>query len=93
MRQSPSEKPRTKNQLKQQILESAISAHKKQGNKENTTYDITLPERLPYEANATMKQKDYLWGLGIRDQAILDSLGKWQASAMIDQISNVRNPG
>lgn len=53
--------------------------------KENTTYDITLPERLPYEANATMKQKDYLWGLGIRDQAILDSLGKWQASAMIDQ--------
>jgi hypothetical protein len=33
-----------------------------------------------------MKQKEYLWNLGLRDQAIIDSLGKRQASALIDQL-------
>jgi len=88
----PKGKPLTKNQQKQQALEAAIRAHKGPEGQKTSFYEINLPERLPYEGDATMKQKDYLWGLGVRDQAILDSLGKWQASAMIDQMKKQQDP-
>lgn len=45
-----------------------------------------LPEKLPYEGKATLRQKNYLWKLGIKDQASLDALGKEQASWLIDAV-------
>ena len=47
---------------------------------------VTIPEKHPYEGKASLKQKRLLWDYGFRDQAILDNLGKVQASAMITQI-------
>lgn len=80
----------TKSQQKQRELEQAIKAHTSQP-VGKTSYNIKLPDRRPYEPSATLKQKDFLWALGARDQAILDSLGKWQASAMIEQIQKQQN--
>jgi polyhydroxyalkanoate synthesis regulator phasin len=71
-------------QTKQDALASAVAAHRVQPGQ--TTFPVTIPGRQPYEPNATLKQKDYLWGLGMRDQTILEALGKWQASAVIEQI-------
>lgn len=47
---------------------------------------VNIPERDPYEGNATMKQKNYLWQLGYRDQNVIDRLGKNQAGFVIDAI-------
>lgn len=49
-----------------------------------------IPARHPYELKATPKQKNYLWNLGFQDQAIIDDLGKDQASALIDQLSRAK---
>lgn len=73
-----------KQQAKHEALAAAAAAHRVQPGQ--TAIAITIPARQPYEGDATMKQKDFLWGLGMRDQAILETLGKWQASAVIDQI-------
>lgn len=73
-----------KQQSNQDALSHAAAAHRVQPGQ--IAYEMSIPGRQPYEPNATMKQKDYLWGLGVRDQAILENLGKWQASAVIDQI-------
>ena len=81
---------RARSQQRQRELERAIQAHKSKSGGD-TSYDIKLPSRRPYEPSATLKQKDLLWALGVRDQAIIVSLGKWQASAMIDQIEKQRS--
>ena len=47
---------------------------------------LSIPNRLPYEGKATQKQKHKIWSLGFRDRAVIDSLGKNQASAVIDQL-------
>jgi len=72
-------------------LMKALDAHKiKPG---QTVFDVSLPARQPYEGKATLKQKDLIWSLGIKDQAVIDSLGKWQASALIDQIKLQQKSG
>ena len=78
------DKVSTNQQVKQDALVSAVAAHRIQS--DQTAFQITIPDRRPYEPKATLKQKDYLWGLGMRDQAILETLGKWQASSVIEQI-------
>jgi hypothetical protein len=45
---------------------------------------ITIPELEPYEGKATLKQKAKIWHLGYQDQSVIDTLGKKQASALID---------
>lgn len=65
-------------------LRQAVAAyHPRPG---QTTFEVSLPVRQPYEGRATLKQKDLIWSLGFKDQAVIDSLGKWQASALIDQL-------
>ncbi|GAA6173126.1 hypothetical protein NBRC116592_27960 [Colwellia sp. KU-HH00111] len=48
--------------------------------------NVNIPEKQPYEGNATQKQKQKLWELGFREQNIIDDLGKAQASNLIDQV-------
>lgn len=73
-------------QAKDEALAAACASHRVQPGQ--TVFTLRIPARQPYEGDATMKQKDYLWGLGMRDQAVLETLGKWQASAVIDQIKS-----
>ena len=47
-------------------------------------FQYTLPDREPYEGKATLKQKQKIWELKYRDQAVIDKLGKRQASFLID---------
>lgn len=47
---------------------------------------LAIPDKEPYEGKATQKQKQRIWELGFRDQGVIDSLGKKQASAVIDQL-------
>lgn len=49
-------------------------------------FKYDLPEREPYEGKATMKQKQYLWDMGFREQNVIDELGKKQASYLIDHL-------
>ena len=49
-------------------------------------FKITLPDKDPYEGKATQKQKQKIWELGFRDQSVIDSLGKRQASILIDAL-------
>ena len=42
------------------------------------------------EPKATIKQIEYLRQLGVRDEKALSSLGKWQASDLIDRTVNYR---
>lgn len=79
------ERKLTKNEKAQAALLAAVKAHEAKV-QAGPTRNITIPARQPYEPSATMKQKDFIWQLGLRDQAIIDSLGKWQASALIDQL-------
>jgi hypothetical protein len=72
-------------------LKNAIAGHEPKPGQ--TIYDVSLPPRQPYEGRATLKQKDYLWGLGLKDQYVIDSLGKRQASALIDQIKAQHKSG
>lgn len=84
----------SKQKANTEALLSAVRAHEKGAPRSGTkNYHITLPDRRPYEPKATMKQKDLLWALGVEDQAILETLGKWQASAMIDQIKSAQEIG
>ena len=73
--------------LKRAVAANAARAPDPKG----THIHFNIPDRRPYEPSATMKQKDFLWGLGVQDQALLEALGKWQASAMIDQIKQKQN--
>jgi hypothetical protein len=52
---------------------------------------VALPEKQPYEGKATMKQKQKLWEMGYQDQTVIDSLGKRQASFLIDSIKGAEN--
>lgn len=45
-----------------------------------------IPPKEPYEGKATQKQKQRLWELGFREKKVIDSLGKKQASSVIDQL-------
>jgi hypothetical protein len=79
--------PESKTEAQKRALLAAFRAAEAKPKVEgNEQFEIRLDERQPYEPKATMKQKDLLWSLGIKDQQILEALGKWQASAMIDQI-------
>jgi hypothetical protein len=69
-------------------LMKAIAGHEKRSGQQE--FEVSLPTRQPYEGKATLKQKDLIWSLGFRDQAVIDSLGKWQASALIDQMKAQR---
>ena len=89
--ETPFEEPPSRLEAKQTAQKNALlaavrAAETKPKSKGETEYEIKLPERRPYEPKATLKQKDLLWALGIKDQVLLEALGKWQASAMIDQI-------
>jgi uncharacterized membrane protein YqaE (UPF0057 family) len=42
------------------------------------------PQIGPYELTATKRQLAYLWKLGLRDESVLDKLGRDQASRLID---------
>lgn len=49
-------------------------------------FECQIPDREPYEGKATQKQKQLIWELGYRDQAVIDVLGKKQASSLIDEL-------
>lgn len=49
-----------------------------------------IPEKEPGELPATTKQKDYLKHLGNFDDGYLNTLGKWQASFLIDRVSELK---
>ncbi|HZL77713.1 MAG TPA: hypothetical protein VFC17_02595 [Candidatus Limnocylindrales bacterium] len=53
--------------------------------------EFELPDRQPQEPRATQKQLDYIRSMvrGL-DENTLNSLGKWQASALIDQAKSER---
>lgn len=53
------------------------------------TAALNLPEKEPYEGKATQKQKQKIWSLGYQDTAVIDGLGKKQASAVIDQLNAI----
>ncbi len=85
----PPGSPQSAKKATDEKLHQALAGHKvKEG---QTVYEICLPARQPYEGKATLKQKDLIWSLGFKDQAVIDSLGKWQASALIDQIKAQQN--
>ncbi len=65
---------------------AADAANLPGGTQPGAATHFQLPDRRPYEPKATKKQKDFLWALGVQDVPFLESLGKWQAVAMIDQI-------
>jgi hypothetical protein len=52
----------------------------------NQPFSGAIPERGPYEGNATQKQKQLLWDLGCQERTLIDGLGKRQASALITQL-------
>ena len=55
--------------------------------KQSKQMETEIPDRQPGEPPATQKQKDYIRALVLEiDEKQLDSLGKWQASAFIDEI-------
>ena len=54
---------------------------------------MQIPDREPGEQPATDKQIDYLRHLADFDEAELAKLGKWQASALIDQLTEARDQG
>jgi len=51
------------------------------------TVNFHFPDREPREPNATIKQREYVRHLlpGV-DEKVLASLGKWQASGLIDEV-------
>jgi len=51
-----------------------------------STVNLNVPERQPFEGNATQRQKQKIWDLGFRDEELIKSLGKRQASSVIDQL-------
>lgn len=52
----------------------------------------SMPAMHRYEDKATKKQKEALWSMGIEDEIVLESLGKQQASWLIDQALNFKKP-
>lgn len=55
--------------------------------KQSKKLSVDIPDRKPGEEPATQKQKDYIRALVISiDEQQLNGLGKWQASALIEQI-------
>ncbi|NQY89538.1 MAG: hypothetical protein HRT51_17695 [Colwellia sp.] len=48
--------------------------------------EIDIPEQHIYEGKATQKQKKLIYDLGFDEQETIDSLGKVQASELIDQL-------
>ncbi len=48
--------------------------------------NISVPEKEPFENKATKKQKEYIWNLGYKDEDLIKTLGKQQASSIIDQL-------
>ena len=48
---------------------------------------ISVPDRQPYELNATKAQKNKIWKCGYKDQEFLDSLGRDQANLILEEIS------
>lgn len=55
--------------------------------RQSKNLSVDIPDRQPGEEPATQKQKDYIRALVISiEEAQLNGLGKWQASALIDQI-------
>ncbi len=48
--------------------------------------ELEIPEKNPYELNATKSQKNKLWNIGCKDQELLDSLGRDQAEKLINDI-------
>ncbi len=59
---------------------------KQQSQDAETHFQAALPEKQPYEGKATQRQKQRIWELGVRDQQLIDGLGKKQASVLIDQL-------
>jgi hypothetical protein len=59
--------------------------------KKDTAINVNLdiPDKQPFEGEATQKQKQRLWELGWRDEAMIASLGKKQAGALLDQLMGV----
>ena len=53
---------------------------------ENIEVKLTIPDKEPYEGKATMRQKKRIWELGYKNQEIINTLGKSQASSIIKQI-------
>lgn len=53
---------------------------------ENIEIKLTIPDKEPYEGKATMRQKKRIWQLGYKNQEIINTLGKQQASSIITQI-------
>jgi hypothetical protein len=93
--QDPIEPPTrlgSKNAAAQSALEKAVANHESRSNAK-TRVSVQIPPRQPYEGKATLKQKDLLWQMGFKDQDVLDSLGKWQASSLIDQLKAAKKGG
>jgi len=51
---------------------------------------LTIPDKVPFEGKATQKQKQKIWELGLRDEALIASLGKQQASYVISSLLSDR---
>jgi hypothetical protein len=49
-----------------------------------------IPDRGDKELPATAKQLDYLQHLGIFEDNYLDTLGKWQASYLIEKVKEAK---
>ena len=71
-------------------LKEAVARHDPSGQK---IYNVILPARQPYEGRATLKQREYIWNLGIKDRDVIDAWGKRQASALIHQLKAQQKSG
>lgn len=54
---------------------------------------LDIPDREPGEEPATEKQKNYIRRMGQIAESDLQSLGKWQASSLIDQMQHIKKSG
>jgi hypothetical protein len=55
--------------------------------------NLKIRDRGPNEESATEKQKNYIRQMGQIDESVLEKLGKWQASDLIDQMQIIKKSG
>lgn len=49
-------------------------------------YSLVIPERLSDEPAAPLRLRMKMTELGLQDSRLIDSLGIWQANAVLDQL-------
>lgn len=53
-------------------------------------YDLEIPDRLPDEPAAPLRLRMKMAELGLIDAKLIDSLGIWQANAVLNQLRAAR---